>query len=506
MNIDDLIAYAKRRGLFWNSSEIYGGISGAYDYGHIGTLIKSNFEKTWLKFFLNLYDNFYQIDPAVMMPEKVLVSSGHKAHFNDLVVICEKCKTPYRADVLLSDLGIEISEGAISEEVDATINEKNIRCPKCNGKLSNAKPFNMMFDLKLGPSGEEIGYLRPETAQGAYLNFYREFNILRKELPLGLAIIGKAYRNEIAPRQGLYRLRELLQAELQIFFDPQNPDNVINQSINREIWESRKINVVYANNESKIITVKDFIDSGIPLFYAFYLSMVDIFYREVLKYPLEKLRYHEKGEKDRAFYNKIHFDIELDIESFNGFKEVGGIHYRTDYDLTNHSRGSMQDLSVSFMDKKFIPHVLELSFGVDRNIWAMIDVFFNKEGDRNVLHLPEYIAPMLAGIFPLQKDLYIKAYDLYTSLRRKFSVFYDQSGSIGKRYARADEIGIPYCITIDYDTLNKDSPNFDTVTIRNRDTKNQERIKISEIEHFLMEHSIYKIEGNFYDGSMGRKI
>ncbi|MCL5412269.1 MAG: glycine--tRNA ligase, partial [Candidatus Marsarchaeota archaeon] len=220
MDINNLLAFAKGRGFFWQSAEIYGGTAGLYDYGHMGALLKRRFEAAWLAYFVDTNDSYHLIEGTSVLPERPLVASGHAARFNDVIVGCTKCRTYYRADALLADIGIKVSEGASAAEIDEAVAKNGVKCPKCGAPLSNAKPFNMMMDLYLGPEKSDKAYLRPETAQSSYLNFYREFNILRKSLPFGLAIIGRAYRNEISPRQGLYRMRELTQAELQIFFDP----------------------------------------------------------------------------------------------------------------------------------------------------------------------------------------------------------------------------------------------------------------------------------------------
>jgi glycyl-tRNA synthetase len=486
MNIEELMALAKGRGLFWPTAEIYGGVAGFYDYGHVGALLKKRFENAWTTFFVDCSEDCYLLDASNILPEKPLVASGHAALFNDTLVSCKKCKTYYRADVLLGEMGVEVSEGATAEEIDRLIEENKIRCPKDRGEMAKSKPFNMMFDLYLGPERSEKGYLRPETAQSVYLNFSREFNVLRKVMPLGLALIGKAYRNEISPRQGLYRLRELTQAELQIFFDPET------WTIDLHKFMDRELNVFFYQSKGvEMISIKDIVEKHeIPKFYAYHMALIDIFYTEVLRIPEAKFRFFEKGGDSKAFYNKVHMDIEVDVESWGGFKEVGGLHYRTDYDLKAHTRGSNQDLSVNIGGKKFMPNVLELSFGVDRNVWMLVDVLFAKLEDRSVIKFPPYIAPFAAGVFPLQHDEAIEkaAESLYRALKPQFKVGYDASGSIGRRYARMDEIGTPFCITVDYDSVDRDSPNYGTVTVRHRDEKSQERIKMNEVESFLAKH------------------
>ncbi len=483
LKIDDLLSYAKSKGFFWQSAEIYGGISGIFDYGHLGALLKRRFESAWLSFFVDSNEEYHLIDGSNLLPEKPLVASGHASRFNDILVGCTKCKTYYRADTLLAENKVNVSEGMGVEEIDQLIKSHKIACPKDSGALSKAKAFNMMIDVNLGPEKSDKGYLRPETAQSAYLNFFQEFNVLRKSLPMGLAIIGKAYRNEISPRQGLFRMRELTQAELQIFFDPNswNPDT--------SKLQKRKMNVVsYKDKKSQSLTIDEICKQyGIPKFYAYHMALVDMFYTDLIGIPKEKFRFMEKGGEEKAFYNKIHMDIEIDVESWGGFREVGGLHYRGDYDLVSHSKGSGQELSVTIDNKKMIPNVLELSFGVDRNIWMIIDVFYKKEGERSVLALPRFLAPFQVAVFPLQKDekLDKAVEEVQSLLKYRFKMTTDYSGSIGRRYARMDDIGTPFCITVDFQSVDKSAKEFGTVTVRNRDDKSQVRVKISDLPEFF---------------------
>ncbi len=489
MKIDDLLAYAKSKGFFWPSAEIYGGATGLFDYGHLGALLKRRFENFWLSYFVDSNQDYHLIDGSNMLPEKPFISSGHASRFNDVLVGCTKCKTYYRTDAVLSEKKINVSEGATPEEMDKLVYDNKIKCPKCGGDLGKSKSFNMMIGVSLGPEKADKGYLRPETAQSAYLDFPQEFNALRKSLPFALAIIGRAYRNEISPRKGLYRMRELIQAELQIFFDPESwkPDF--------HKFSKRKVSVVtYRDKKSQSITLAELCSAyDIPEFYAYHMALIDIFYTEIIGVPKERFRFLEKGGDEKAFYNKVHMDIEVDVESWSGFNEIGGLHYRTDYDLKSHSKGSNQDLSVSVGGKKVMPHVLELSFGVDRNIWMLIDVFYKKDGERSILALPKFLAPYQAAIFPLQKEgnLNEKVEEMRERLSRRFKVVTDYSGSIGRRYARMDDIGTPYCITVDYNTMDKASKEYNTVTIRNRDDKSQQRLGVDEIEGFLQkEYSV----------------
>jgi glycyl-tRNA synthetase len=331
----------------------------------------------------------------------------------------------------------------------------------------------MMFPVGVGPVGQDRAYLRPETAQGVFLNFKREFEALRRRLPMGLAIVGRAYRNEISPRQGAYRMREFLQAELQIFFDPATfgaslpVDSVRGESL--RVARAGEKHAPTANDR----TAGDLIKDGLPAFYVYHMVLVQRFYLDRLRIPRERFRFAELDERERAFYNKVHFDVQVSQDSLGGFKEVGGVHYRADHDLSGHARGSGKDLSVPVADRKVIPHVLELSFGVDRNVWALLDLGYEIAGERSVLHLPPSLAPVVVGVFPLlsKQGMPERAEALYRELRPAVDAFYDDTGSIGKRYARMDEVGTPYCVTVDHTTLEDG-----TVTLRERDTMGQVRV------------------------------
>jgi glycyl-tRNA synthetase len=340
----------------------------------------------------------------------------------------------------------------------------------------------MMFQVNVGAAGQEKGYLRPETAQASYLNFKRCFEVGRRRLPLGVAIIGRAFRNEIAPRQGVYRMREFTQAELQLFFDHERPPEP-------ELDADYQLSIMFAGERetgaklyscSKLASRPEF--QPIARLYISKMCQIQRFYVETLKVPISKFRFFEKAGSEKAFYNKIHFDIEIDTDTLGGFKEVAGLHYRGDWDLSRHAAQSKKTMSVNVDGKEILPHVLELSFGVDRNVWALLDLSVaereGKEERYTMLKLPASVAPFQVAVFPLMKKdgLAEKARSIFDGLRREFRTSYDESGSIGRRYARQDEIGTPFCVTIDYDTL-KD----DTVTIRDRDTTQQVRIKVADL-------------------------
>jgi glycyl-tRNA synthetase len=477
--VENITAIASKRGFFFQTADIYGGKAGFFTYGHLGKLIKNKFENLWKGYFLKLNDNFYEIQSNNILPADVFVASGHVEHFNDPMTECKKCHFRFRADQFLEDKGVW-EEGLGINEMNGVIKNNKLKCPKCGGELSDVRWFNMMFPLTLGFNNEQA-YLSPETAQASYITFRQEFEATRKKLPLGIAIIDKAYRNEISPRQLFFRLREFTQAELQIFFDPRKIDNVQDDE-----WSEIKdypLILKACKSERKDVNCSDANKKlKIPKFYLYYMAKVQQFYLDLLKIPKDKFRFRELGEDERAFYNKIHWDIELDLDTLNGFKEVGGIHYRTDHDLAGHSKQSKQNLEVFYDEHKFIPHVLELSFGVDRNVWAFLDIFYRKEQERDLFRFPRAIAPIDVAIFPLvnKEGLDDKAIKIYNSLKYSFSCFYDGSGSIGRRYRRQDEVGTPFCITIDSQTLQDE-----TVTLRNRDTMKQERVKVKELANFI---------------------
>jgi len=476
-----LMDVALRRGFFYPSSEIYGGSAGFYDFGHLGVLLKRKFENTWRTYFLGLDQNFVEIDTCTIMPEAVFEGSGHLKSFNDPLTECMSCHVRWKADLLLEENEVE-AEGLTAEEMSKALNENDITCPKCRGSLSEVRWFNMMFELTLGAAeGSEKAYLRPETAQGCYVSFKRMYEVMRNQMPLGLAIIGRAYRNEISPRQGFYRLRELNQAELQIFFDPDDLDaHPCYSAVEDQII---RVYSVTDREQGKVreIPLKDV---DVPKFYGYYMAKVQDFYLKILKVPKELFRFRELSEEEKAFYNKIHWDMEIYTESLNGFKEAGGIHYRTDHDLSGHQKGSKRKMEINVQGKKFVPHVLELSFGVDRNLLMLMDLAYTEEKERTVFKFPGVVAPYTVAVFPLVKKdgLTEFSYEICLDLKKEFDAFFDDKGSIGKRYRRQDEIGTPFCVTVDYDTLEDN-----TVTLRDRDTMEQMRVHKKDLVNMIRE-------------------
>ncbi len=475
---EDLESMCKRRGFVWQSAEIYGGGSGFYDYGHLGTKLKENWKKAWKDFFLGLDENYHLLDTTNILPYKALEASGHVDHFSDILIKCERCGSSYRGDHLIEDETGESAEWMDLEEIKSKLGELKLQCPNCGGDFMDPENFNMMFKLEIGPTGDNIGFLRPETAQGIYLNFNREYRALRKRMPMGLATIGRAYRNEISPRQGLFRQREFEQAELQIFFVPSahkkffkekyDNEKKIYMRVKRPGWE-----------ETKEIDVTEM--ENLPEFFLYHLMKIYQFYRDIMEIKEENIRLRELSDEEKAFYNKIHFDLEIYFDTLGGWKEVDGLHYRSDYDLKKHQERSGQKMSIPTDDGRKVPHVVELSFGVDRNIWALLDKGY-KTDDRNWFDLPPKLAPYTGAVFPLvRKDgLPEKSREIFEDLNEHFDMFWDKSGSIGKRYARQDEIGTPYCMTVDYDTLEEN-----TITVREIRSGEQIRVEVKDLKKVL---------------------
>jgi glycyl-tRNA synthetase len=485
MKNDELFALLRRRGVLWPSAEIYGGVQGLFDYGPLGTALKRRLEDAWAAWFVGLSHDYHLIEPAEILPEAVVRASGHLENFTDPEITCDQCHTVFRADTILEKVRPEGVDGLSPAQISEIVQARQLGCPSCGSQaLSVPRSFNLMFGMEFGVTGKERAYLRPETAQGSYLSFARMWDVGRHALPLGIAVIGKAYRNEIAPRQVLFRMRSFTQAELQIFFPPgQFP--VPFDRVREEKLPVLRVPRRESGSESpEWISAGDLVETGqLPEFYVYHLVHTFRFFRDVLRFPAERIRLFEKSDKERAFYNRIQFDVEVHLESLGGFKELGAVHYRGDYDLGRHSQGSGKDLGVTLPDgTKLLPHVLELTFGVDRNIWGLADIHLVKEGERTVWHLPPYLAPVPVGVFPLMSKEHA-AFALRVADELAVAgvrTQYDDASSIGKRYARMDEAGTPYCVTVDGRTF-EEGPDHDTVTLRDRDSKAQERVRVSEL-------------------------
>ena len=482
MKYDELFALLRRRGVVWPTAEIYGGAQGLYDYGPIGARIKRRLEEAWTAWLVGLSDDFYLLDAAEILPEAVVRASGHLEHFTDPEISCANCHNHFRADTVLEKFRPEGVDGLSPTQIGELLKRYPVRCPNCGSTdLSIPRPFNMMFGFDFGATGRERAYLRPETAQSSYLAFARMWDVGRHSLPLGIAIIGKAYRNEIAPRQVLFRLRAFTQAELQVFFNPASFPLPFASVADEQLPVLRVPRRTAGEEEPKPQSAQSLVDEGLPQFYVFFLVHLYRFFRDVLRYPAGSIRLFEKSETERVFYNRIQFDFEVQQESLGGYKELGAVHYRGDYDLSRHSAGSGKDLSVALAGgERLLPHVLEVTFGIDRNIWALADLGLLVDGDRTVWRLPAFLAPSTVGVFPLMKKEHTAIARRWLGELRKAGVDaeFDASGSIGRRYARMDEMGVPFCVTLDRESLEAPSPDAQTATLRDRDSKGQERVTL----------------------------
>ena len=443
--MDRIVSLAKRRGFIWQGSEVYGGMRGTWDYGPLGLALKRKIMNEWWEFFVENREDIFGVDAAIIMNPKVWKASGHAATFADPLVEDLKTGERYRADHLLKDAGIE-AEGLSNEKITEIIREKGLKSPKGND-LSDVRSFNMMFQTNVGAVVNEnsVAYLRPETAQGIFTNYKNVVDAFYPSLPFGLAQQGKAFRNEISPRDFVFRSREFEQMEIEYFVKPEN-------------WESE---------------------------FEKLLNLVREFLTEKMGLPQSSLYELEVPEEDRAHYSKRTVDFEFNYPI--GKEELMGIAYRTDFDLANIQRASGKNMEYTDKQtrKKFIPHVIEPSFGVERLLMAVLSNAYTEvesEGKtRTYLALPENLAPTKIIVAPLLKNkeaLVEKAREVYSELRKKYkNVEFDLSGKVGKVYAKADEIGVPKVVVIDFETVEGDG----LVSVRNRDDASQIRVKSSEI-------------------------
>lgn len=481
---DKIMDLALRRGFFFPAAGIYSDSpAGFWDYGPYGAALKRKIIELWRREVVKR-DEMWEIDGSEVLPESVFKASGHLKSFSDPIVECLKCHSIHRADRIIQDkTGKIIPESLPDNELGDMIRMNKIICPKCKGELGGVSRFNMMFSFGIGPKAIEKVYLRPETCQNIFCDFPRLFRVMRGRLPIGIAQTGKSFRNEISPRQALLRERELCQAEAEIFFNPKNAehpnfDEVKDYELN--FWEEEKILKVKCGE-----AVGKFVSSQII---AFYLAIIQQFF-DRLGISSESIRLRKLEANERAFYARESWDLEVNT-SF-GWVECVACNNRGDYDLKGHGSVSNTDLSVMDNNEKVLPHVFELSMGIDRDVLAVIDAAYSEENERTFLKLPGYIAPIQAAIFPLvdKDEMDVRAIQIYEMLKYDFDCEYDDKDSIGRRYRRMDEIGTPIAITVDGQTM-KD----DTVTVRERDSMKQMRVKISELSHGL---KIFLSSGDF---------
>ncbi len=450
LTMEKLVAFCKQYGYVFQGSEIYGGLANTWDYGSLGVLLKNNIKNAWMKKFIQEDINCVGLDSAILMNPKTWEASGHIATFSDPLIDCKKCKTRHRADKLVEADGVEDAGGMNHEELMNYIKEHNITCPNCGAlDYTDIREFNLMFKTFQGVTedAKNTVYLRPETAQGIFVDFLNVQRSMRLKVPFGIGQIGKSFRNEITPGNFIFRVREFEQMEMEFFCKP---------------GDELKWHQYY----------KDYC-------YNFLLS---------LGIKKENLRLRDHSKEELSFYSNATTDIEYKFPF--GFGELWGIASRTDYDLTQHQRVS--GVSQAYLDpetnEKYIPYVIEPSVGVDRMFLTVLcDAYDEEKLDNNetreVLHLHPYLAPYKVAVLPLAKKYHSeKAHEVWKSLASKFSCSYDEAGSIGKRYRRCDAIGTPFAITIDDETINNN-----TVTVRDRDTMEQVVVKLDELEDYIKE-------------------
>ena len=447
--MDEIIRFAKEAGFVYQSSEIYGGLAGVYDFGPYGVELLNNIKQFWWREVVRKKKNFYGLDSGMFKHPKVWDASGHTSGFSDPMAECKTCNTRIRVDKELEKIGVQADEKMSEEEINKLFfeNADKIKCPKCGASdFSEAKAFNLLVKSNLGDftsKGENPVYLPGEACQGIYLNFKNVVDSLHPKIPFGLAQIGKAFRNEISPRNFLFRTREFEQADTQFFVKP-NENKEAYEQIKKDRWQWH-------------------LDLGLS--------------EENLKWSQ-----HE----NLVFYASDAWDIEYNFPDY-GFDEIEGVHDRTDYDLSQHTKFSGVDLSYNDNGEKFIPWILETSMGLGRVFLALLSEAYDKEiledgSERRVLRFKPELAPVKIAVLPLMKKdgLAEKADEIFNLLAGDFATTYDDTGKIGKRYRRQDEIGTPYCLTVDYDTLEDG-----TVTIRDRDSMEQERVKIEDLKKYF---------------------
>ncbi|MGD0145364.1 MAG: glycine--tRNA ligase [Nitrososphaerales archaeon] len=472
MSFDDVARLAQQKGFFFKSADSYpNSPAGFWDYGPLGLSMRNNFVELWRRMIVKR-DGMLEIDGSQILPKAVFEASGHLSSFTDPFVRCSKCGSVFRPDKLVEEKTRKpVPEKLQDSEYDSLMVKAGVKCLRCGSALSGTGRFNMMFRVGIGPMQEEA-YLRPETCQSIFVDFPLLFKTQRVKLPVGVAQVGRSFRNEIAPRQGLIRLRELNQAEVEVFFNPKRTDEARFGPA-----QSDELTLRSPEGSSSRIAVSEAIEKGLVpnKLVGYYLALLLRFY-SAAGLPKERLRFRILSQEDRAFYSKIAYDLEVGLSV--GWLELVACNYRSDYDLGRHSSVSGTDFTVDDGGEKVLPHVFELSMGIDRSVYALLEASLRSEGEKRLLALKPYVAPMKAGVFPLvNKDgLQEAALEIFRELQETLDVFYDESGSIGRRYARADEVGVPYCITIDYDTL-KDK----TVTVRNRDDRAQQRVPVSSL-------------------------
>jgi len=488
MDMDKITSFCKRTGIIFPNSEIYGGCAGFWDYGPVGAQIKKNMTDLWWEEFVEQRDDVVGIDGSIITSPDVWKASGHVDSFSDPLVECKRCNKRSRADHLVEDTIGSSVEGMDPEELDEIIEEEHINCPRCGGELGSTKEFNLMFETNLGPvkSDDSKTYLRPETAQLIFTNFKLVKESTRQKLPFGIAQMGRAFRNEVSPRNFVFRTREFGQMEIEYFVHPDEVDDCPYMDDNIREYEVRILpeENQKGDKDPEEITIQESLEEGYiqTEWHAYWLYQHYNWFVKLGVDP-DNLRLREHMEDEMAHYANSCYDIDYHFPF--GWKEVYGNADRGNFDLKQHIEESGENLEVYDQEEEenIIPRVVsEPSQGIDRSLLTFIIDAYREEEGRTFLKLHPRLAPVKCRIFPLMaKDgLDEKAESVYTKLKDQINIEYEERGSIGKRYARADEIGVPYCITVDYDTLEDD-----TLTIRDRDSTEQIRVSIEDLPEVL---------------------
>ncbi|MBI5458231.1 glycine--tRNA ligase [Methanobacterium sp.] len=556
MKNEDVMNIAKKRGFLWSSFEIYSGVAGFFDYGPLGAILKNKIMNKWRDYYL-VGEGFYEIESPTIMPEEALKASGHVDHFNDPMTECKDCLEVFRADHIIKEATGDEVEGLENQDLTEILSDEQIPCPKCGGHLTHVWSYNLMFQTLIGAKGKKTGYMRPETAQGIFIPFKRLLRFFRGKLPFGVVQLGKAYRNEISPRQGVIRLREFTQAEAEIFVDPRDKKHPSFQNVAQQVLTLYTAEAQEEEGEPLQITAQEAVSKDVvsSQMLTYQLCLADKF-MEDLGIPKDVIRFRQHMKTEMAHYAIDCWDVEIHTDRY-GWIEVIGIADRTDFDLKSHSQHSKEDLSVfieydeprsvtkmavkpdmkkfgplfkgnapkimnflketdptrikeafdengvyelelegetfqltpdiiSFEEveetvrgEKVYPHVIEPSYGIDRITYSVLLHCFTQEDDRNIFHFPPDIAPVGVNVFPLvnKDELVGIANQIRDNLRGEGIIAeVDTSGTIGRRYARSDEIGTPFAVTVDHQSLEDD-----TVTIRERDSQEQVRVLLSEV-------------------------
>jgi len=498
LGTEEMAIFCKSKGLIYTNSEIYGGMKGFFDYGPLGSEMKKNLKDAWWKFHVRDREDIVGIDGSIITHPKVWEASGHVASFQDLMLECTKCDEKIRADTFIEDKLDIAADGMKAKEINKIVADNKLVCEKCKGAFKEVEEFNLMFTTQVGPKAdkESTAYLRPETAQLMFTNFKLVLESARMKLPFGIAQMGRAFRNEISPRNFIFRCREFEQMEIEYFI---HPDDTNKCPYIEEVLDHKFL--IYSSDmqekgektDGKDMSVKEALDKGIikTQWHGYWLAMEHKWFIS-LGAKAENFRMRQHIPKEKSHYALDTWDLEYKFPF--GWKELQGIANRTDFDLKQHIKHSGKDLSVFDEEskKKIVPHVVaEPSQGVDRAFLVFLfDAYDDdKERGNKVLHLSSELAPIKIGVFPLVNKINDKGREVFKSLQKDFICTYDKSGSIGRRYARADEIGIPYCVTVDFDYEEKG-----IVTIRDRESTKQISVPKDELKEVLRKLMSSKIE------------